>query len=77
MKNRLAGVSACVDHHSVPAMGDALILGKTLGHEEELSHYQGILLIQLPHGGNMLPGDDEYMTGSLWVDIPKGQHILI
>lgn len=77
MENRLAPIGTCIDHHPVPAISDALFPGQTFGYQEKLAHDEGVFLLQFPNGGDVLPGNDEDMAGSLGVDIAKGYDILI
>jgi hypothetical protein len=74
MEDSLPPIGAGIHHHPVPTLIDSLFPSQPLGSQEEFPHHLPVTVFEFGNGGNVLPGDDENVAGSLRADIPERHH---
>ena len=73
----LPGVRTHVGDDSVAAIGDPCLLGYPHDEPEEMVPFAELPQVKVVKRRDMLSGNDEYMLGSLRVDVPKSDELLV
>src|SRR5450759_1301856 len=77
MKDALACIGSDVGDETVAALAQAHFLRQSSGDDKQVSEQWPIFRCQVRHGRDVATGDEEYMMRRLWIDIFKGEHVLI
>ena len=72
----LAAVGAGVDDEAV-ALGEVLLAGDFGGGLQELAEERGVGGFAVGHGGDVVFGDDEDVSGGLGVDVREGEGLVV
>jgi hypothetical protein len=74
VKNSLARVSSWIDDHTEAIFGNTLLARQFCDHEENLTHNNLIVRLQIQNRGDMLARNDQDMDRRLRTNVPEGDY---
>ena len=77
VKDRLSGVGAAVDDEAVTVLGDALLLGETVGDAVNSADELADVVLQIREQPDVHDRHDENVDRRLRSDIPKGDDAVV
>lgn len=77
MKHRLTGDFTTIHHDTGSFFVHAGFLRNYWNPGHHISHKFAVFVIQFHQRGNMLQGDEEHMMGSLGVNVPESQYLIV
>src|SRR5690606_6373541 len=76
MTDRLPAVFVAIHDHPKP-LAAALLRGEALGGEKNMAGQGSVVISQVIKGGDVSFRNDQKMHRRLWVDVMKGDHLVV